>query len=108
MIRIGVDGNEANVEKKVGVSVYALNVLKYFSQVAGEEVSFIVYLKSPPFLDLPEENEFFKYKVVSGKFLWSQIYLPLELYLNKKTDVYYKSNNSLPYWGCFSLHAHIY
>ena len=96
MIRIGVDGNEANVEKKVGVSVYALNVLKYFSQVAGEEVSFIVYLKSPPFLDLPEENEFFKYKVVSGKFLWSQIYLPLELYLNKKTDVYFSPAHYLP------------
>ena len=30
MIKIGVDGNEANVEKKVGVSVYALNILKYF------------------------------------------------------------------------------
>ena len=33
MIKIGVDGNEANVEKKVGVSVYALNILKYFCKM---------------------------------------------------------------------------
>ena len=40
MIKIGVDGNEANVEKKVGVSVYALNILKYFCKVADENIKF--------------------------------------------------------------------
>lgn len=29
---VGVDGNEANVPKKVGVSVYTLNLLKYFKK----------------------------------------------------------------------------
>ncbi|MFA6533135.1 MAG: glycosyltransferase family 1 protein [Patescibacteria group bacterium] len=96
MIRIGVDGNEANVEKKVGVSVYALNILKYFSSIADSENRFVVYLKTPPLLDLPEENEFFKYKVIHGKFLWSQIYLPYELYLNKNIEVYFSPAHYLP------------
>jgi len=96
MIRIGVDGNEANVEEKVGVSVYALNILRYFSQVANHETSFIVYLKNSPLLDLPNENEFFKYKVVKGNFLWSQIYLPIELYFHKNIDVYFSPAHYLP------------
>ncbi|MFA6080837.1 MAG: glycosyltransferase family 1 protein [Patescibacteria group bacterium] len=96
MIKIGVDGNEANVEKKVGVSVYALNILRYFSKIADSKTQFLVYLKSPPLLDLPDENEFFKYKVINGKFLWSQIYLPFELYLNKGINVYFSPAHYLP------------
>ncbi len=96
MIRIGVDGNEANVEKKVGVSVYALNILRYFSSIADRENRFTVYLRNTPLLDLPDESEFFKYKVIHGKFLWSQIYLPYELYLNKEIDVYFSPAHYLP------------
>lgn len=96
MIKIGVDGNEANVEKKVGVSVYALNILRYFSSIADSENRFIVYLRNSPLLDLPDENEFFKYKVIHGKFLWSQIYLPYELYLNKDIDIYFSPAHYLP------------
>ncbi|MEK7495268.1 MAG: glycosyltransferase family 1 protein [Patescibacteria group bacterium] len=96
MIKIGVDGNEANVEKKVGVSVYALNILNYFCKVADENIKFTIYLKNKPLLDLPEENEFFKYKVVKGHFLWSQIYLPIELYFHKNIDVYFSPAHYLP------------
>jgi glycosyltransferase involved in cell wall biosynthesis len=96
MIRIGVDGNEANVEKKVGVSVYALNILRYFSQVANHETSFIVYLKNSPLLDLPNENKFFKYKVIKSNFLWSQIRLPIELYTNKNINIYFSPAHYLP------------
>ena len=50
MIRIGIDGNEANVEKKVGVSVYALNLLKYFEKAADQETQFNIYLKKIPLM----------------------------------------------------------
>ena len=96
MIKIGVDGNEANVEKRVGVSVYAFNLLKYFSRVADRKTLFNIYLKSVPLSDLPKENKYFKYKVIKGKFLWSQIYLPLELYLNKNIDAYFSPAHYLP------------
>jgi len=96
MIKIGVDGNEANVEKKVGVSVYALNILKYFYKVANETTQFVVYLKNDPLADLPKENKYFKYKIISGKFLWSQIYLPIYLYMNQNIDVYFSPAHYLP------------
>lgn len=96
MIRIGVDGNEANVEKKVGVSVYTLNLLRYFSKVADQEHCFIVYLKNSPSLELPEENNYFKYKVIKGNFLWSQIYLPIYLSTHREIDVYFSPAHYLP------------
>lgn len=96
MIRIGVDGNEANVEKKVGVSVYTLNLLRYFSKVADQEHCFIVYLKNSPSLELPEENDYFKYKVIKGSFLWSQIYLPIYLSTHREIDVYFSPAHYLP------------
>ncbi len=96
MIRIGIDGNEANVVNRVGVSVYALNILKYFSRVSSNGIQFEIYLKNPPLKDLPNEDEYFKYKVISGKFLWSQIYLSIYLFLNKDIDVYFSPAHYLP------------
>lgn len=96
MVKIGVDGNEANVEKKVGVSVYALNLLKYFHKVANENTRFYVYLKNAPLNDLPKENKYFKYKVIKGKVLWSQIFLPLNLFIHKNIDVYFSPAHYLP------------
>jgi len=79
---IGVDGNEANVREKVGVSVYTFKHLTYFQQKANKNQRFIIFLKNPPHKDLPDETEFYKYKVVKGSFLWSQIFLPLALLKN--------------------------
>ena len=98
MVKIGVDGNEANVEKKVGVSVYALNILEYFYKVANEATQFVVYLKNDPLPDLPKENKYFKYKIISGKFLWSQIFLPIYLFLNRDIDIYFSPAHYLPHF----------
>ena len=43
MITIGVDGNEANVANRVGVSVYTLNLLKYFRKSADQKTKFVIY-----------------------------------------------------------------
>lgn len=93
---IGVDGNEANVERRVGVSVYALNLLKFFNKKACSQCSFEVYLKNPLLKDLPKENKYFRYCLINGKFLWSQIYLPLYLYCQKNIDVYFSPAHYLP------------
>ena len=93
---IGVDGNEANVRKKVGVSIYTLNLLKYFKKQANNSLKFIIYLRKDPSSDLPEQNSYFQYKVIPGKFLWSQVYLPLELYRNKNIDVFFSPAHYIP------------
>lgn len=84
---IGVDGNEANVLRKVGVSVYAFELLYYFKKKATKDLSFIVYLRAIPLEDMPSENEWFSYEIIRGNFLWSQLFFPIYLFTHKKPSV---------------------
>ena len=93
---IGIDGNEANVEHQVGVSVYTSRLLYHFSQLANENEQFVVYLRKKPIASLPKENDYFKYVVVNGSFLWSQIFLPLELYLHNQIDIFFAPAHYAP------------
>ena len=100
---IGIDGNEANVEKRVGVGRYAYEVLQQFyrlrSTVYGLQLT--VYLKDKPSLDLPRETDWWKYRVVGPKFLWTQIGLPLALFNNRhlkrrQMDVFFTPTHYAP------------
>ncbi len=93
---IGVDGNEANVFQKVGVSVYTLNLLNYFSKWSNSKVQFRVFLRNRPLEFLPKENDNYRYVVVKGSFLWSQVFLPLNLYLKNKVDVFFSPAHYAP------------
>ncbi len=53
---IGIDGNEANVPNRVGVSVYTYEMLSFFQKKSNEAQRFIVYLRKDPSADLPEET----------------------------------------------------
>lgn len=96
MTTIGVDGNEANVDKKVGVSVYTQNLLFHFSKAANSGLRFEIYLKTPPLAILPAENDFFHYRTIKADFLWSQIALPLYLISHRNIDVYFAPAHYLP------------
>lgn len=93
---IGVDGNEANVKEKVGVSVYTFKLLKYFHDISNADNRFVIHLKTQPKQELPHENQFFKYRRVSGNFLWSQIFLPFHLYFKKEIDVFFSPAHYAP------------
>jgi len=97
---IGIDGNEANVQHKVGVSVYTINLLTYFHSQASKELQFIVYLRKPPQADLPPSTDYFSYKVVWGPILWSQVLLPLHLWIykimGKKLQVFFSPAHYIP------------
>lgn len=93
---IGVDGNEANVPNRVGVSVYTFEMLKYFQMSSDESQKFVVYLKSNPLPDLPKENASFRYQVVRPDFIWSQMSLPVHLFMNKKPDVFFSPAHYAP------------
>jgi len=86
---IGIDGNEANVEERVGVSVYILNLLTHFKKHARSALRFKIYLRSQPMKDMPQENSYFTYEIVPGRFLWSQIFLPIRLYQKKEINVFF-------------------
>ena len=81
---IGVDGNEANVKDQVGVSVYTHNLLEHFRNVADDKIQFRIFLKNDPLPTMPKESPHFSYKVISPRFMWSQLWLPLDLYMKKE------------------------
>jgi len=93
---IGIDGNEANVEKKVGVSVYTLKLLEYFEKLSDKDTRFVIYLQNEPRDEMPNENIYFKYQVVSGPFLWSQFFLPFNLFINRKINVFFSPAHYAP------------
>jgi glycosyltransferase involved in cell wall biosynthesis len=96
---IGIDGNDANVEKKVGVSVYTWELLARFQKKASGESVCYVYLKDQPRADMPPETAHFKYLVVKGKIAWSRVWLPLHFLLRRsKPDVFFSPAHYSPLW----------
>lgn len=86
---IGIDGNEANVDKRVGIGEYAFELLRQFSSSkftrstsSGQSSKFIIYLKNKPLKDLPKENENWKYRIIGPRRLWTQIALPFDLFFH--------------------------
>lgn len=70
---IGIDGNEANIGRRVGVNVYAfklLHELQKLNENRSNPHNLIVYLKNEPLSDLPKETKNFKYKIIPGGGLW--------------------------------------
>lgn len=93
---IGIDGNEANVTLRVGVSVYTLNLLRYFKKTSDDKIRFKVFLRNKPLTDLPGQNKYFTYEVVDGAFAWSQVFLPLRLFFKKDIDVFFSPAHYAP------------
>src|SRR3989344_3190442 len=90
---IGLDGNEANAEKRVGSGKYAFELLKQFSKV--QEHDFLIYFKEKPLPDLPKESRNFKYAFFGPKKMWTQFALPIKLTFSSKLDVFF----SLGHYG---------
>lgn len=94
---IGIDGNEANVEKRVGISEYAFQLLSRFAQYQVSGIKYQVYLKSEPLPHLPKENKNWQYRVLKPGKLWTQWRLPLDLFWNNpKPDVFFSPTHYAP------------
>lgn len=97
---IGIDGNEANVEKRVGVNEYAFQVLQNLQKLQKRGKNphrLIVYLKEKPLWDLPKETEGFKYKIIPSRKLWILTKLMPSLFFEKnKPDIFFSPSHYLP------------
>ncbi len=94
---IGIDGNEANVKKRVGISEYAFELLRQFSKINFQNSKFTIYLKDDPVSDMPAESEGWKYRIIKPGKLWTQWRLPLDLYLRKsRPDVFFSPSHYAP------------
>ncbi|OGH14357.1 MAG: hypothetical protein A2687_01885 [Candidatus Levybacteria bacterium RIFCSPHIGHO2_01_FULL_38_26] len=109
---IGIDGNEANVDKRVGISEYSFELLRHFyenqksilRQRSGQEIKnqnhnlkFKIYLKNKPYSDFPKEEVWWQYSIFGPTKLWTQFALPLNLYLERpRPDVFFSPTHYAP------------
>ncbi len=100
---IGIDGNEANVSRRVGIGEYAFELLMQFKQISSassENVKFQIYLKDSPRADMPKESSYWKYIHVKPHKLWTQIGLPLYLFSHfPRADVFFSPSHYAPRWS---------
>ena len=97
---IGIDGNEANVEKKVGISEYAYQLLSEFKEFQisnSTNIKFQIYLKDQPLAEMPRESNKWKYIIVKPRKLWTQIGLPIYLFSHfPRPDVFFTPSHYAP------------
>ena len=96
---IGIDGNEANIEHKVGIGEYAYQLLCKFHEMASQrkDLKFRIYLKFNPRTEMPVSMENWQYRIVGPKKFWTQIGLPLKLFIEaKKPDVFFSPSHYAP------------
>lgn len=100
---IGIDGNEANIENRVGVNMYAFELLCsiWRLQKKGKiKHKLIVYLKNPPLSDMPEQNVNFEYKILPGGSFWIITRLmPHLFFTSSKPDVFFSLSHYTPFFS---------
>lgn len=97
---IGIDGNEANVENRVGVNTYVFNVLWGLYNLSNAKKSknkYIIYLKSKPHSDLPKDTKNWSYKILNSNRFWIIRSLRPHLHKNSdKIDVFFTPSHYVP------------
>jgi len=97
---VGIDGNEANIDERVGVNEYAFQILKNIAklQEKGEfDHGLIVYLREKPSSHLPKETQKLKYKVIPGRGLWILTRLMPDLFLDRnRPDIFFSPSHYVP------------
>lgn len=86
MIKIAIDGNEANVKNRVGSNTYAFAIISELYKLTAVRKSFdiTVLLSNKKLADLPKTRENWHYMVIGPAKLWTQWALPIHLLLHQK------------------------
>lgn len=94
---IAIDGYEANEKERVGIGRYAFEILRHLYLLNPIHHSFIVYLPSAPLPDMPQETEWWQYRVLAPKKLWTLICLPFALAMDQpRADVVFSPTHYVP------------
>lgn len=102
VLRIALDGNEANVANRVGSNVYAYEILKQVEvltrkAVADTTIQVTVLSAEPPIKDLPKARPGWQYQILSPRPLWTQWALPVHLFLHRhRYDVLFTPGHYAP------------
>lgn len=98
-MKIGIDGYEANVARRVGIGRIAhetlRNIYKILKNDIHRTISVVVFLPSRPLPDMPAETDFWKYRVAGPSKLWTFIGLPLAM-KSEHLDIMYSPTHYIP------------
>ncbi len=90
---IGIDGNEANVQQRVGSGQYGYQVLCHLAKIIDRD-QIEVFLKEEPLADLPPSLQ---YRVFGPKKFWTQLALPVNLFFKvPRPDVFFTPTHYAP------------
>lgn len=98
-VKIGIDGNEANSSDRVGIGKYAYHLLRHIHEFSKDDknIQINIFLKNQPMKDLPLESDNWKYQVLGPSFFWTQIALPMRLFVESdKPAVFFSPNHYAP------------
>lgn len=86
MIKIAIDGNEANVKNRVGSNTYAFAIISEFYNLTAnrKNIDITILLSSKKLADLPPSRTNWRYMVIGPKKFWTQWALPIHLFLHQK------------------------
>ncbi|MEO8581096.1 MAG: glycosyltransferase family 1 protein [Patescibacteria group bacterium] len=97
--RIGIDGNEANVDNRVGSNVYAFELMKQIEEQTRNNADFIftIFLTNKPVQGMPEERTGWTYHWIKPKAFATQWGLPLALFkMRKELDLFFTPGHYAP------------
>lgn len=100
-ITIGIDGNEANTDLKVGIGQYSFQLLHGLKKISNKSkevrLKWLIYLKNQVNTDMPKEDFNWMYKIFGPRPLWTQAALPYHLYFDReKVDVFFSPSHYAP------------
>ena len=105
---IGIDGNEANIENRVGVGEYAYHILCGIYNLYKnnkEHNHYNIYLKDKAREDLPTEDGNWRYIVCGPRKMWTQWGLPIYLFTHwPRPDVFFTPSHYSPrFCPCYTV-----
>lgn len=93
---IGINGNEANVEHRVGSGQYAFELISHLAKNKKPSDKIKVYLSSTPRADLPSSSNSWTYEIFGPKRLWTLTSLQKKLLTSPPPDVFFTPTHYTP------------
>lgn len=99
-MKIGLNGNEANVSHRVGSGQYAYELISHLAKIVSQETKLTVYLQDQPMVDFPKASTNFNYEVLPPQKLWTMTRLQLALlskkFFGKAPDLFFTPTHYTP------------
>ncbi len=101
MFKIGIDGSRSFILNRTGTENYAFQLLKAISQI-DQVNQYIIYLRPGNQYDPKEWPSNFEFKMLKYPFLWTQLGLSLQTWI-EKLDLLFVPSHTLPLFRPASL-----